>query len=163
MLVLGIDPGIVVLGYGLVQDIGDGLCLVQCGAVKCPRRLPTPSRLRLIYDRLVSIIEQYHPAVVATETPFVAHNVHSALDIGKAQAVAMLAAAVFQLPVYEYSPATIKQAITNYGDSSKAQVQEMVRLLLGLSEPPQPDDVADALAVAICHLYYERRESLLRG
>lgn len=163
MLVLGIDPGTTVLGYGLVEDASDKPGLVSCGVVRCPRRLASAERLHFIYEELVSLISSYHPRVVATETPFIAHNVQAAFHIGRAQAVAMLAAAMFGLPVFEYSPATIKQAVTDHGDSSKEQVQEMVRLQLGLTQFPWPNDAADALAVAICHLYCKRQEDLIQG
>ncbi|MCK4387133.1 MAG: crossover junction endodeoxyribonuclease RuvC, partial [Dehalococcoidia bacterium] len=104
------------------------------------------------YGRLLEIILRYQPEVVAVEQPFVAKNVRSALAIGRAQAVAILAAANSKIPSYEYTPTQIKRMVANYGASSKEQVQEMVKLQLGLPEIPQPSDAADALAVAICHL-----------
>jgi len=113
-------------------------------------------RLRSLYSELVRIIARHKPSEVAIEDPFVGHNVRSAFAIGKAQAIAILAAANKGLPIYYYSPAKIKKQITSYGQSDKRQVQEMVRVQLGLSELPQPSDAADALAVAMCHIQQRR-------
>lgn len=161
MRILGIDPGTVTMGYGVVEDLEDEVALVCSGALDCPERSPVGERLRFLYHELVGIISHYQPDVVAIESPFVARNVKSALAIGKAQAVAILAAANKGVPSYEYTPAQVKQRVANYGTSSKEQIQEMVRLQLGLSEVPQPSDAADALAVAICHWHETRLESLL--
>ncbi|MFH1926355.1 MAG: crossover junction endodeoxyribonuclease RuvC [Chloroflexota bacterium] len=152
MRVLGIDPGTVTMGYGVVESNNDDLSMVDCGALVTSERSPIGERLCYLYRQLLCIIENYHPDMVAVEQPFVAINARSALAIGKAQAIALLAAATHDIPAYEYTPARIKQSVANYGASSKAQVQEMVRLQLNLKEVPQPDDAADALAVAICHL-----------
>ena len=114
-----------------------------------------------MYNKLFEIILRHQPDAVAVEQPFVAKNVRSALAIGRAQAVAMLAAANIGIPTFEYTPAQIKQRITNYGASSKEQIQEMVRLQLGLSQVPQPNDAADALAVALCHLSETHLSNLL--
>ncbi len=152
MRVLGIDPGTVTMGYGVVESNNDDLSMVDCGALVTSERSPIGERLCYLYRQLLCIIENYQPDMVAVEQPFVAINARSALAIGKAQAIALLAAATQDIPAYEYTPARIKQSVANYGASSKAQVQEMVRLQLNLKEVPQPNDAADALAVAICHL-----------
>ena len=152
MRVLGIDPGTVVIGYGVVESDGDRVSLVDCGALTSPARLPVGERLSNLYNLLCEIVSRYQPDAVAVETPFVGRNVNSALAIGKAQAVAILAAANRGIPTYEYSPARIKQRVANYGTSSKEQVQKMVGLQLGLSEVPEPEDAADALATALCHI-----------
>jgi len=152
MRILGIDPGTITMGYGVIDNEEDEVALVICGALSRPPRSPIGERLSYFYSKLLEIISHYQPGVVAIEQPFVAKNVRSALAIGRAQAVAMLAATNKGLPVYEYTPAKIKQRITNYGASSKEQIQEMVRLQLGLSEIPKPNDAADALAVALCHI-----------
>jgi len=117
-----------------------------------PGRSPIGERLSYLYNELLEIIQRHQPDAVAVEQPFIAKNVRSALAIGRAQAIALLAAAGRGIPTYEYTPTQIKQRVANYGASSKEQIQEMVRLHLGLSEVPQPNDAADALAVAICHL-----------
>ena len=152
MRVLGIDPGTIIMGYGVIESEDDEATLVDCGALTTSPRSPIGERLSYLYNKLLEIILRYQPDAVAVEQPFVAKNVRSALAIGRAQAIAMLAAANIGIPTYEYTPTQIKQRITNYGASSKEQVQEMVKFRLGLSQVPQPNDAADALAVALCHL-----------
>ena len=152
MKILGIDPGTVILGYGVIEAEHDEPSLVYCGSLSCPQSSPMGERLIFLYRNLCRIISQYQPDAVAIEQPFVAKNARSALAIGKAQAVAILAAGSCGVPTYEYTPTQIKQRVANYGASSKEQIQEMVKLQLGLSDVPQPNDAADALAVAICHL-----------
>lgn len=161
MRILGIDPGTVVMGYGVIDSQADEMTLVYCNALTCSKRSPIGERLSYLYDQLCQIISTYQPDVVAVEQPFVAKNVRSALAIGKAQAVAILAASQRGIPTYEYTPAQVKRVVTNYGASSKEQVQEMVKLQLGLAEAPHPADAADALAVAICHLRKTHLDSLL--
>ena len=161
MRILGIDPGTVTMGYGVIDDDGDKMTLVDCGALGCPERSPMGERLNFLYGELRKIITRHKPDAIAIEQPFVAKNVKSALAIGKAQAVAILAAAGGEIPSYEYTPAQVKQRVANYGASSKQQIQEMVRLRLGLSSVPQPSDAADALAVAICHCHEVHLEGLL--
>jgi crossover junction endodeoxyribonuclease RuvC len=161
MIILGIDPGTITMGYGVIQVGDDETSLVECNALASPGRSPIGERLSYMYHRLLEIMARYQPDAVAIEQPFVAKNVKSALAVGRAQAVAILAAADKGIPTYEYSPAQVKQTVTNYGASSKEQVQEMVRLQLGLAEAPQPSDAADALAVALCHLHETHLDSLL--
>ena len=155
MRILGVDPGTINLGYGVVDGEGE-MHMVDCGVISLPARLPMEERLRSIYNELSKIIARHKPSEVAIEEPFIGHNVKSAFAIGKAQAIAILAAANQGLPIYYYSPAKVKQQITSYGQSDKQQVQEMVRVQLGLSELPQPSDAADALAVAMCHIQQRR-------
>ncbi|MFC2073057.1 crossover junction endodeoxyribonuclease RuvC [Chloroflexota bacterium] len=152
MRILGIDPGTIAMGYGVIESKDDEPALVDCGALTTPASSPIGERLSYLYNQLVEIVSRYQPDAVAVEQPFVAKNVKSALAIGRAQAVAILAAANKGIPTYEYTPTQIKQRVANYGASSKEQIQEMVRLQLGLSQVPQPSDAADALAVALCHL-----------
>jgi len=152
MRILGIDPGTRVTGYGVIESHGDELAMVDSGALVCSEHLPIGERLSYLYNELQAIIQRHQPDAAAVEQPFVAKNVRSAMAIGRAQAIALLAAASRGIPTYEYTPAQIKQSVANYGASSKEQIQEMVRLQLGLAEVPQPNDAADALAVAICHL-----------
>lgn len=161
MRILGIDPGTVVIGYGIIDSDDDKITFVACSAVKCRQRSPMGERLSYLYNELSEVISHHRPDVVAIEQPFVARNVRSALAIGKAQAVSILAAANRGIPTYEYTPAQVKRVVTDYGASSKEQVQEMVRLQLGLSQPPQPTDASDALAVAICHIREMRLKDLL--
>ena len=161
MRILGIDPGTVTMGYGVIEDRDDEIALVDCGALNSPARSPIGERLSYLYNGLVEIISRCQPDAVAVEQPFMAKNVRSALAVGKAQAVAILAAANRQIPTYEYTPTQVKQRVADYGASPKEQIQEMVRLQLGLTEVPQPSDAADALAVAICHLRETYLERLL--
>ncbi len=152
MRILGIDPGTIAMGYGVIESSDDETTLIDCGALITSARSPIGERLSFLYNKLYEIISNYQPGAVAVEQPFMAKNVKSALAIGRAQAIAILAAANKGIPTYEYTPTQIKQSVANYGASSKEQIQEMVRLQLGLSQMPQPSDTADALAVALCHL-----------
>jgi len=140
------------MGYGVIESRDDETTPVGCGVLTPPPHSPIGERLSYLYNHLMEIISRYQPDVAAVEQPFVAKNAKSALAIGRAQAVAILAAANKGIPTYEYTPARIKQRVANYGASSKEQVQELVRLQLGLAEVPEPNDAADALAVALCHL-----------
>ncbi len=162
MKILGIDPGTRVMGYGIIDSQGDSIALVSCGALVSPKNSSLSERLCTLYNKLLEIIQRHHPDVVVVEQPFVAKNVRSALAIGQAQAIALLAAASHGIPTAEYTPAQIKQRVANYGASSKEQIQKMVQLQLGLREVPQPSDAADALAVAICHLREVHISNLLQ-
>ncbi|MFB0559218.1 MAG: crossover junction endodeoxyribonuclease RuvC [Dehalococcoidales bacterium] len=161
MRILGVDPGTITMGYGVIESRDNEIALVDCGVLKNPERSPIGERLNYLYTELLEIISRYQPDAVAVEQPFMAENVRSALAVGRAQAVAILAAATRGIPTYEYTPTQVKQRVANYGASSKEQVQEMVKLQLGLSQVPQPNDAADALAVAICHLQEMHLSDLL--
>ncbi len=152
MKIMGIDPGTQVMGYGVIlSDNDDNPVHVVSGAWSEPRRNPLPLRLHHFHQQLLALMREQRPDVVALEHPFVGQNVKSALDIGQAQAVALIAAAELDIPCYQYSPAQIKQTVTDFGRSDKSQVQIAVRLQLGMTEIPEPHDAADALATAICH------------
>jgi crossover junction endodeoxyribonuclease RuvC len=140
------------MGYGVLESRDDKTTLIDYGVLTTKARSPIGERLSFMYNKLLEIISKSQPDAVAIEQPFVAKNVKTALAIGKAQAIAILAAANKGIPSYEYTPTQIKQRVANYGASSKEQIQEMVRLQLGLAQVPQPNDAADALAVALCHL-----------
>ncbi len=161
MRILGIDPGTVAMGYGVIESSDGETVLVDYGVLNTPARSPIGERLSYLYHNLLEIIAKYQPDVLAIEQPFVAKNVKSALAIGRAQAIAILTAANRNIPAYEYTPAQIKQRVTSYGASSKEQVQEMVRLQLGLDRAPEPHDASDALAVALCHLSETHVDNLL--
>jgi crossover junction endodeoxyribonuclease RuvC len=164
MKILGIDPGTIVLGYGIIDARVDLMTLVAAGTLKCDKRSGAEERLCYLYDGLCDIIEKYQPEVVSIEQPFFAKNARSALAIGKAQAIAILAAAKHRLPIYEYTPRQVKMRVAGHGGSEKEQVQETVRLQLNLKEAPQPTDVSDALALAICHVIeMKTRDTLARG
>ena len=159
MLVLGVDPGTAITGFGLVRDDGD-LSLVACGVITTPAGTPLAERLLAIHRELAALIEQHEPEAVAVEELFFSKNVRTAMSVGQARGVVLLAAAQAGLPVFHYKPTEVKQAVSGYGGADKAQVQEMVRLLLGLDAVPQPDDAADAVAVAVCHLHGARWRTL---
>ncbi len=139
------------MGYGIIECEDAELTLVDFGAITVSEKSPMGERLNRLYIELLKVVQFHKPDVVAVEQPFVAKNVRTALAIGRAQAIALLAAASKGIPTFEYTPAQVKQRVANYGASSKEQIQEMVRLQLNLTEVPQPNDAADALAVAICH------------
>jgi crossover junction endodeoxyribonuclease RuvC len=151
--VFGIDPGSTRTGYGCVDTDGRRHRLVLCGAIRCAAAGAFPDRLATIYRELSAIIVRCQPEYVAIENLFHASNVRSALKLGHARGVAMLAAVEAGVPVVEYTPAEIKRAVVGYGRAEKPQMQQMVKLLLGLDRAPEPHDAADALAVAICHLH----------
>lgn len=156
-VVLGIDPGTAILGYGLVALDGDELQAVEFGVLTTPASAALPNRLLSLFDGLNQIILRGRPTEAAVEQLFFSRNVQSAFAVGQARGVALLAAARHGLPVGEYSPLQVKQAVAGYGRATKAQVQNMVQVMLGLDAPPQPDDAADALAVAICHARWNER------
>lgn len=160
MLVLGIDPGTAITGYGLVRQSGSRQVeLVDYGVIRTPSKRPMAERLKQLYHDLSDVIAEKQPDEAAVEELFFSRNVTTALTVGQARGVAMLAAAEAGLPVHEYKPAEIKQAVVGYGNATKEQVQEMVRVLLGVAEVPRPDDAADAVAVAICHIHSEPFET----
>ena len=161
MIILGIDPGTVAMGYGLLESRDDKTILIEYGVLNTKARSPIGERLSFLYKKLEEIISKSRPNAMAVEQPFVAKNVKSALAIGRAQAVAILAAANQGIECFEYTPAQVKQRVSNYGASSKEQIQEMVRLQLGLAETPEPSDAADALAVALCHISEVHLNNLL--
>ncbi len=150
-IVLGIDPGTAILGYGVVAVEGDELEVVDFGVLTTPASDPLTSRLLTLFSGLIRVIEQRRPDEVAVEQLFFARNVGSALAVGHARGIALLAAAKSYLSVSEYTPMQVKQAVAGYGKATKKQVQGMVQVMLDLPAIPQPDDAADALAIAICH------------
>ena len=162
-LALGLDPGLATTGYGLVASDGQQLVSVAYGVIRTPARAPTVERLAQIYSAVGEIIREHQPDEAAVEELFFSTNARTAMSVGQARGVLLLALAQSGLLVAEYTPMQIKQAVTGYGGADKAQVQEMVRLLLNLEELPTPDDAADALAVSICHHHSARLDALLRG
>lgn len=153
MKIFGIDPGSHRTGYGCVETDGTRHHLLDCGALATAADAPLPERLRAIHDRLLERLRAASPDIAVVESLFHARNVRSALLLGHARGVAVLAAVEAGIPVVEYSPAEIKLAVVGYGRAEKRQLQHMVKLLLGLDRGPKPHDAADALAVAICHAH----------
>ncbi len=161
MRVLGIDPGTAITGYAVVEEEGNALHLIAIGAIRTQARTPLPRRLQTIYREMEEVIAAYRPDEAAVEELFFRRNVTTALSVGHARGVVILALADAGLPVAEYTPMQVKQAVSGYGGADKHQVQEMVRRLLNLPDIPRPDDAADAAAVAICHLHRARLEALM--
>jgi crossover junction endodeoxyribonuclease RuvC len=151
--IFGIDPGSERTGYGCIESNGSRHRLVICGFLSGPARATFPEKLNAIHAGLRELLLRHRPECVAVEDIFYARNVRSALRLGHARGVVLLAASQANLPIWEYTPAEIKRAVVGYGRAEKVQVQAMVKLLLGLEQPPKPHDAADALAVAICHLH----------
>ncbi|MBM3144052.1 MAG: crossover junction endodeoxyribonuclease RuvC [Chloroflexi bacterium] len=161
MLVLGIDPGTATTGYGLVREDDTGrLFAVDFGVVRSPAQDTMPQRLLQIYHQIQEIVSLHRPDSSAVEKLFFQSNVRTAMSVGQARGVALLALAEAQIPVAEYTPLEVKQAVVGYGNADKKQIQQMIRALLGLEDIPKPDDAADALAVAICHLHSYRLANL---
>ena len=161
MRVLGIDPGTATTGYAVVEEREGRLQLISIGVITTPAKTPLSSRLQRIYRDLREVIRSSEPEASAVEELFFSRNARTAMSVGHARGVTLLALADAELPIAEYTPMQIKQAVTGYGSADKHQVQEMVRMLLGLSEVPRPDDAADAAAVAICCLHRAKLDSLL--
>ena len=153
MKVFGIDPGSARTGYGCVQSDGTRHRLIACGAITIPATHSFPEKLKIIHVELAALIARHRPDCIAIENLFHAVNARSALKLGHARGVAMLAAVEAGIPIVEYTPAEVKQSIVGYGRAEKGQVQSMIQLLLGLTAPPSPFDASDALAIAVCHLH----------
>ena len=153
MRILGIDPGIAIAGFGFIDKIGNKLVPVQYGCITTEAGTPQETRLMQVYDSAAALIDKYKPDAMAVEQLFFNRNVTTAFTVGQARGVIILAAAQRGIPVTEYTPMQVKQAIVGYGKAEKRQVQEMVKMFLKLSAIPKPDDVADALAIAVCHAH----------
>jgi len=161
MLVLGIDPGTATTGFGLVYESDDGsLRMEACGVIRTPAGMDMAFRLRFLYQEIDKLILLHRPDQGAVEKLYFQRNVTTALSVGQARGVILLALANHSVPITEYTPLEVKQAATGYGKAGKKQVQSMVQSLLQLDAIPQPDDAADALAVAICHLNSHRLKEL---
>jgi crossover junction endodeoxyribonuclease RuvC len=164
MRVLGIDPGTIRMGYGLVEE-ADPPNAVDWGAVSLPSSLPLEQRLYQLHSHVLNMISIWQPDAVAVEEPFMGRGenqyVSSAMAVGQAQALVLIAAAGQAVPVSRYSPAQVKRSVANYGAATKEQVQKMVRTMLDLEEVPEPSDAADALAIALCHLHQRQTEDVL--
>lgn len=151
-IILGIDPGTMVMGFGLIQQQGKAMSLICMDVVKLNKLENQALKLRMIFERTLGIIDQYHPDELAIEAPFFGKNVQSMLKLGRAQGVAMAAALYRDLPIFEYAPRTIKQTITGNGSASKEQVSKMLQAMLKFEEMPKYFDATDALAAAVCHV-----------
>lgn len=154
MLCLGIDPGTAIVGFGLVRELRDGsLQAVDYGVITTPAGMPMPNRLQMIFDQLTVLIEKHQPDRAAVEEMFFGKNITTAITVAQGRGVILLTLNQAKLPINEYKPNSIKQAISGYGGAKKPQMQEMVRIMLGLDSIPRPDDAADALAIAITDIH----------
>ncbi|RZS98403.1 crossover junction endodeoxyribonuclease RuvC [Cecembia calidifontis] len=156
-IILGIDPGTNIMGYGLILVEGNKYSLIQFGVIHLKKYSGHELKLKKIFERITGLIDEYHPDAVALEAPFYGENVQSMLKLGRAQGVAMAAALAREIPIAEYSPKKVKQSVTGNGNSSKEQVAEMLKTLLHIKEIPKLLDATDALAVALCHHFHDGR------
>ncbi|MCI9597094.1 MAG: crossover junction endodeoxyribonuclease RuvC [Firmicutes bacterium] len=163
MRILGIDPGYAILGYGVVDMIGNRFKVVDYGAVTTEAGMEMPDRLKILYNSLMELIVRHEPEVASVEELFFNTNAKTAILVGQARGVAVLACANSGLEIQEYTPLQIKQALVGYGRAEKKQVQQMVKTILNLKEVPKPDDTADALAAAVCHGHSAGSRSRLKG
>jgi crossover junction endodeoxyribonuclease RuvC len=180
MIILGIDPGTAIMGYGLVESgvvdsgrdgraagrasvSGDNLRMLEYGALHTPANTPLYERLPMLYKGVMDLLAEYKPDGLALEQLFFNRNVSTALSVGHARGIVILAAAHCGVPLSEYTPLEVKQAVAGYGRATKEQVQAMVKVLLNMDHIPRPDDAADALAVAICHIHSAAFTRLVRG
>jgi crossover junction endodeoxyribonuclease RuvC len=161
-ILLGIDPGTATMGWGVIRQEGNRLSYVQHGAITTPPSWEMPQRLGRLFNGVTQLIKGYRPETVAVEELFFNTNVTTAITVGQARGVALLAAYKAGVEVAEYTPLQVKQAITSYGRAEKRQVQEMVKTLLNLREVPKPDDAADGLAIAVCHAFSSRMGGKVR-
>ncbi len=148
---MGVDPGIAIVGYGFVELFGNSYKVLDYGAITTKAKIPLPDRLDLIYQEMNDLINQYKPEDIAFEELFFNKNVKTAITVAQARGVEVLAAKKSGANLYEYTPLQVKQALVGYGRATKSQIQDMVKIILNLNKVPKPDDVADALAVAITH------------
>ena len=159
MKILGIDPGTLVAGYGVIEKLGSKTTAIEYGAIKVGKNQTFPQRLKTIHDKIMEIIAKHQPGQMAIEEVFYGKNIKAAIKIGEGRGIVFLCAASANIPITEYAATVVKRAVVGNGHAHKGQVQEMVRIILNLPEIPQPEDAADALAIAICHSHHFRPES----
>ncbi|MCI5551564.1 MAG: crossover junction endodeoxyribonuclease RuvC [Christensenellales bacterium] len=162
MIILGIDPGLALMGYGIIEFERQKIKLIQYGCIETQAKSPTPQRLRSIFLGVNQLIDTYKPDEIAFEELFFARNVTTAMNVGAARGVALVAAAQRTEELYEYTPMQIKQAVTGYGKADKAQVQQMVKMITGMDSIIRPDDAADAVAAAICHAHSRNARQMFK-
>ena len=163
MIILGVDPGTAITGYGVIEYTGNKFIGYECGVIQTQASLSLPERLGIIYKKLNDIVERYNPQHMAVEELYFSKNTRTALAVGQARGVVLLTGVQSNLFVGEYTPLQVKQSVVGYGRAKKEQVQRMVATILGLEKVPTPDDAADAYAVAICHAHSYKLNSLISG
>lgn len=163
MRILGIDPGVAITGYSIIEENGNDYCCIASGCIRTASDSEPELRLLAIYDRITELVREHSPQALVVEKIFFSKNVRTAFQVGEARGVVLLAAARAGILLFEYTPLQVKQAVAGYGKAEKAQVQKMVQLLLKLQRQPAVDDEADAMAVALCHLQNRRFQEAVRG
>lgn len=153
MIILGIDPGLAIVGWGVIEYTGSKFTVLGYGSIETPAKTATEDRLLLIYKGLKQIIEQYRPEQIAVEELFFNTNITTGIRVAEARGVILMCARSLEVKIFEYTPLQVKQSVVGYGRAEKKQVISMVTMLLGLDKPPRPDDTADALAIAVCHAH----------
>ena len=153
MIILGIDPGFAIVGVGIIEYKGNKFRTIDYFALTTKAHTPIEERLKIIYEGIADAINKYKPDFIAIEELFFNNNAKTAIQVGQARGVILLAGVNANIPIYEYTPLQVKQAVVGYGRAEKNQIQQMVKAILNLSEIPKPDDVADALAIAVCHAH----------
>ncbi len=159
--ILGIDPGYAIVGYGVIDYAGNSFKVVEYGGITTDSKLELPERLLIIYNELSALSEKYRPDAMSVEELFFNNNAKTAINVGQARGVILLSAQIRGGEIFEYTPLQVKQAVVGYGRAEKNQVQQMVKMLLSLEKIPKPDDVADALAIAVCHAHSHNANSRL--
>lgn len=162
MIILGIDPGLARMGYGVVQYDGVRVTPLDYGVLETPAKVPLPRRLVMLYEGVEALVKRHQPDDIALEELFFSKNVTTGIAVGHARGAAIVALRQYSECLYEYTPMQIKQAVVGYGKADKQQVQQMVKMLLNLKEIPRPDDAADALALAICHAHSSRQRAAFK-
>lgn len=162
-MIIGIDPGTAITGWGIIEVREGGLEVLDFGCIRPKTTMKLSMRYRVLFEGLQELLVRYKPEALAIETQFMQKNVGSAMKIGMARGVLILAATLVGIPVFEYAPSQIKRSVTGRGQASKTQVQRMIQSLLNLPKPPEPEDAADALACAICHHHHARFNRALAG
>ena len=156
MIIIGIDPGLAIVGFGVIKKEENRITPLSYGCIRTSSEKQNPQRLMEIYDEMINLFEKYNPCAVAVERLFFTNNITSAMGVSEARGVIFLAAQQKNIPVVEYTPKQVKQAITGSGSADKKQMQEMIKRLLDLEEVPKPDDAADGLSIALCHLNFTK-------
>ena len=161
MIIIGIDPGYAIVGVGVIEYVGNKFRTLEYNAITTPATMNTVDRLKKIYTEMTMYIEKYNPDAIAIEELFFNSNQKTAINVAQARGVLLVAAANKGVPISEYTPLQVKQSVTGYGRAEKKQIQQMVKMLLGLNAIPKPDDAADALAIAICHAHSNKMNKML--
>ncbi|HHX23144.1 MAG: crossover junction endodeoxyribonuclease RuvC [Tepidanaerobacteraceae bacterium] len=161
MLIMGIDPGIAISGYGVIAGKANDCSVIDYGVIRTASELEMPRRLKIIHQSYVELIKEYKPDVVAIEELFFNKNAKTIISVGQARGAAILAAALSNIEVFEYTPLQVKQSVVGYGRADKLQIQQMIKIIFNLDKLPKPDDAADALAVALCHMSSYKLENFI--